>query len=201
MRLTRDGQLAVIHDATTRRTTGTRSVVANVTMERLRGLDAGYRGAAAGIPELGDVFDLTRGRALVNIEVKGSMECLPILARRIDMYEMHEWVIVSSFDPEIVRAAALPAPRVLTGLLVNDVPPDAIAAVQSAGASLLHVRYPRITADLVETLHGAGIGVLAWTVNRVRPMRRLQSLGVDTILSDNPRLLRETIAEQGGDGI
>src|SRR5690348_10884704 len=41
--LTRDGQLAVIHDGDTRRTTGAPGRVAGLTMDELRGRDAGRR--------------------------------------------------------------------------------------------------------------------------------------------------------------
>ena len=64
--LTRDGRLAVIHDAETQRTTGTAGVVAELSMSELRRLDAGrHKGpqwAGEQIPELGDVFAAVRGR-------------------------------------------------------------------------------------------------------------------------------------------
>jgi len=42
-------------------------------------------------------------------------------------------------------------------------------------------------------LRDAGLGLVAWTVNAPEEMRRLAALGVDAILSDDPRLLRETL--------
>ena len=39
--LTKDGQIAVLHDATTKRTTGVDKPVSQQTMDELKGLDAG----------------------------------------------------------------------------------------------------------------------------------------------------------------
>jgi glycerophosphoryl diester phosphodiesterase len=46
---------------------------------------------------------------------------------------------------------------------------------------------------LVDLLHQAGLGALAWTVNAPGEMRRLAALGVDAILSDDPHRLRTVV--------
>lgn len=196
--LTRDRRLAVIHDETTQRTTGVAGVVAELTMPELRRLDAGrYKGvqwAGERVPELGDVFDLARGRLLVNIEVKGGVASVPVLAERMSEHGMMESVIVSSFDVDVVKAATAQCPPLLAGLLLDRTAPNPAAAVRELGASLLHARHTQISAALVEALHRMELGVLAWTVNGPTAMRRLQGFGVDAILSDDPRLLRATIS-------
>ncbi len=195
--LTRDGFLAVIHDPATRRVTGVDGAVAALTMDELRRLDAGrHKGAAwagEGIPELGDVFALLKGRVLVNVEVKGGVEAVPVVARRVGEYDMAADVIISSFDRATVRAASsLPAgPR--TGLLSDAALPDPVAAVRAVGASLLHLEHSLVTPEVMAALRDAGLGLVAWTVNAPEEMRRLAALGIDAILSDDPRLLRETL--------
>ena len=195
--LTRDGQLAVIHDEETRRTTGASGLVANMTMDDLRRLDAGrYRGAewsGEGIPELGDVLALAYGRLLVNVEIKGGAVAAGVVARRVAEYDMARSVIISSFEPASVAAAAVLQPPLLSGLLLDRPVRDPVASATAVGAALLHVEAPFISAALVRALHQASIGVLAWTVNAPDEMRRLAALGVDAILSDEPRLLREIV--------
>ena len=58
---------------------------------------------------------------------------------------------------------------------------------------LLHVEHPYLSADLVDAVHQSGRGVVAWTVNAPDEMLRLAALGVDVILSDDPRLLRAVV--------
>ena len=195
--LTRDGRLAVIHDEETRRTTGTAGVVAELSMAELRRLDAGrHKGrhwAGEPIPELGDVFAAVRGRLLVNVEVKCGAAAVPALARCVAEHDMADAVIVSSFDPAVVRAVAALGPSLLAGLLVDRPVPDPVAAARAGGAQLLHVKHTYLTVALVDLLHQAGLGVLAWTVNAPGEMRRLAALGVDAILSDDPRRLRTVV--------
>ncbi len=195
--LTRDGFLAVIHDPTTRRVTSVDGAVAALTMDELRRLDAGrYKGVAwagEGIPELGDVFALLKGRALVNVEVKGGVEAIPMVARRVGEYNMAADVIISSFDRATVRAAADLQAGPRAGLLSDAALPDPVAAVREVGASLLHLKHSLVTLEVMAALRDARLGLVAWTVNAPEEMRRLAALGVDAILSDDPRLLRETL--------
>ncbi len=51
--------------------------------------------------------------------------------------------------------------------------------------------HPHIGALLAEpgcvaAAHSCGVAVTAWTVNRSRALRRLASLGVDTVITDVP---------------
>ncbi|HKC72598.1 MAG TPA: glycerophosphodiester phosphodiesterase family protein [Chloroflexota bacterium] len=200
--LTRDGRLAVIHDEETRRITSTAGVVAELSMSELRRLDAGrHKGqqwAGEQIPELGDVFAAVRGRLLVNVEVKCSAAAVPALARCMAEHDMADAVIVSSFDPAVVHAVgvcntSLLCPSLLAGLLVDRPVPDPVTAAREGGAQLLHVKHTYLTVALVDLLHQAGLGALAWTVNAPGEMRRLAALGVDAILSDDPRRLRTVV--------
>jgi len=130
---------------------------------------------------------------LVNVEVKSGLTTLPVLARRIAACGMADRVVVSSFDPEVVRAVGTMEPRVLTGLLLDQAEPDPIAATQEVGAALLHIAHRFITPELVGRARERGVGVLVWTVNDPAEMRCLAALDVDAILSDDPRLLRQTL--------
>jgi glycerophosphoryl diester phosphodiesterase len=108
-------------------------------------------------------------------------------------HDMADAVIVSSFDPAVVHAVAALGPSLLSGLLVDRPVPDPVTAARAGGAQLLHVKHTYLTAELVDLLHQAGLGALAWTVNAPGEMRRLAALGVDAILSDDPHRLRTVI--------
>jgi glycerophosphoryl diester phosphodiesterase len=202
--LSADGFLPVLHDAHTDRTTGLPGIVRDATMADLRRRDAGrFKGqewAGEGIPELGDVFELARGRLLVNVEVKGGLAVIPLLAQRVTEHAMEAQVVVSSFDPPVARAVAALPRFLLTGLLLEEPGPDPVAAAAEVGAMLLHVEHTYLTADLVDAIHRSGRGVVAWTVNAPDEMRRLAALGVDAILSDDPRLLHMVVGDGAADG-
>src|SRR5690606_11528357 len=74
VQMSRDGHLVVIHDPTLERTTDGSGLVAQYTLAELRRVDAGawfderFRGQR--IPTLAEVFELVRGKALLNVELK-----------------------------------------------------------------------------------------------------------------------------------
>src|SRR5918992_5358391 len=79
--MTRDGHIVVIHDATVDRTTNGSGAVSEITLDELRGFDAGYhfssdggpsrpyRGRGVRVPTLGEVLEEFPGVA-VNIDIK-----------------------------------------------------------------------------------------------------------------------------------
>jgi glycerophosphoryl diester phosphodiesterase len=52
-----------------------------------------------------------------------------------------------------------------------------------------------VTRKLVQSVHEAGRRMLVWTVNDKVTMLRLAGWGVDGIISDNTRLLVETLSK------
>jgi glycerophosphoryl diester phosphodiesterase len=59
------------------------------------------------------------------------------------------------------------------------------------GAWAAWVYHPLITRRLVEAAHGAGVAIVAWTVDDRDRAKRLAALGVDGICSNDPRLLQD----------
>jgi glycerophosphoryl diester phosphodiesterase len=62
-------------------------------------------------------------------------------------------------------------------------------AWRRSGAADATIRHSLASPALIETVHEAGGRVFAWTVNDRRTIERLRALGVDGIVSDDPRLL------------
>jgi glycerophosphoryl diester phosphodiesterase len=58
-------------------------------------------------------------------------------------------------------------------------------------------RIPIVTAGFVRAAHRAGLPVHVWTVNAESSMHELLELGVDGIMTDHPRLLRDVFAARG----
>ncbi|MDX6580914.1 MAG: glycerophosphoryl diester phosphodiesterase [Solirubrobacterales bacterium] len=57
------------------------------------------------------------------------------------------------------------------------------------GAWAVWIYHPLITRRLVAAAHEAGVQVIAWTVDEADRIDRLQTLGVDGICTNDPRLL------------
>ena len=56
--------------------------------------------------------------------------------------------------------------------------------------------YHLLSRRLVEDIHAAGKLVITWTVNEPRRMLRAADMGVDGIISDDTKLLVQTLAMQ-----
>ena len=54
-----------------------------------------------------------------------------------------------------------------------------------------------VTPSFVREMHKRDAVVMVWTINEEKDMEYLFSIGVDTIMTDNPRLLLETAKKIG----
>jgi glycerophosphoryl diester phosphodiesterase len=114
VQVTRDGIPVVFHDFTLTRLTGTRGRLADRTWAELQKL----RVRGEPIPTLAETLSLTRKRALVQIEIKKGAPLAPILAA-IRKTASTKYVILASFEPDILRQAATLAPK-LPRMLIAD---------------------------------------------------------------------------------
>ena len=112
--MTRDGELVMIHDWMLDRTTTATGRVEDVTLDEIRGVDAGSRFhpafAGARIPTTSETLDLAREAAiLMCFEVKGET---PDHFRRVadalvDLFVAKDalgWAFMSSYDHEAMAA-------------------------------------------------------------------------------------------------
>ncbi|MEP6909879.1 MAG: glycerophosphodiester phosphodiesterase [Actinomycetota bacterium] len=60
-----------------------------------------------------------------------------------------------------------------------------------AEAAATTLDYRLVTRAVVERCHSLGVAVLVWTVNDRANLRRLDGLGVDGVITDDPRIFRD----------
>jgi glycerophosphoryl diester phosphodiesterase len=197
---THDGVPVVFHDATLARLTGRRGRIAQLTREELRAV----RVQGEPIPTLAEVLALVRNRAVVQIEIKRGGPVAPVVRAVLRAHAATD-VMLASFETAIVDEARRLAPQIPRMLIAGGrgrLPAafrnrtaglvSALAALGAAGVSMDHraIRSPAFIA----ALKSRGLCVWCWTVNHPRAMLRLATWGVDAILSDNPALLKSTLA-------
>lgn len=200
LRLTRDGKFVLLHGARVSRTTDGHGNVDRMAFDALRKLDAGSwfgkEFAGEQIPTLEEALELTtRLDVWLYLGLKTGIEG-PVAFALVDALRRSrrmDRVVLLSYDPAALALLRATDPRVLTALLVGRIGPT-IGPAKRAGAQLLAPRHRRVTGRMVRRAHEAGLGVVPWTVNTRREMRRLLGLGVDGIMTDWPDRLIETIA-------
>jgi glycerophosphoryl diester phosphodiesterase len=194
-----DGELVVHHDA----------AVDGFGILARHGLPA-IRAALPSIPTLAEVLDACSG-LLVNVEIKnsphdadfdpedrGAAAVVDLLRRR----DRRDDVLVSSFHlPTVDRVHALD-PEVPTGYLVvvDPLPIPALELAHEHGHRAVHPHYAAMSeahaADAVERATALGLGLNVWTVNDPPDIVRLAELGVDSIITDTPRIARQALGRE-----
>jgi len=216
VRLTKDREVVVIHDATVDRTTDGTGRVADLTLEQIRSLDAGYRftdpdgmpsfrGRGCVVPTLDEVLSAFPAMRL-NIEAKESAVARPL----VDVVRRHgaEQRVLVAAEHEASRrdARGYPGPwgasaRQLKAFWALHWLPGGSPWAPTADIFQVpesHGRLKVVTPRFVRAAHRLGIPVQVWTVNRVEDMHRLLDLGVDGIQTDRPDLLAAVLTERVG---
>ena len=186
----------IIHDDTVERTTNGRGAVRALACARLRRLDAGawfssrFRGER--IPTLEEALECARGRCGLNIEIKEPPgRRRRAVARALKRTGFKDLVIVSSFSPLALCAARAHMPHVSLGYLASRSLRGLRAAHRAVGLHAVHPHVRLAAPRRVRLAHRLGLRVLFWTVNDVRLMRRLLTLGCDGLMTDDPALFQE----------
>jgi glycerophosphoryl diester phosphodiesterase len=212
VRLSRDGEVMVIHDADVARTTDATGPVAARTAAELAALDAGARferdGVRAfadrglGVPRLADV--LARHATITCIvELKG--DDVAIARAAVDVVRRAsalDRVCFGGFSDAVLREARAADGRVCTSAARGEIrwalyrsyvrwplgDPVYRAFQVPETARSTRVVSPRF----IDAAHRAHRLVQVWTVNDPADMRRLAGWGVDAWITDRPDLALET---------
>jgi len=211
-RLTGDGEIVCLHDATTNRTAGVDLAVADTTLARLRTLDAGaWKGgewAGEPIPTLREVIATVPPGKKLFIELKGGPEILlPLAAVLAGAGLDPDRAVILAFDAEVVAGARELLPRV-KALWITDYRKKwgisgwtpsvekVLQTLESTGANGLASRAHRaVDAAFVQALRAAGRELHVWTVDAPRIASRFLELGVDSIITNRPGWLRSRLRQ------
>ena len=193
VRVTKDGHLVVIHDETVDRTTNGHGYVKDLTFSELRRLDAGK---GERIPTLEEALRLTRGKVILQIELKVAEATEPTV-HLIEECNAEREVIITSFMHEQLRKVHDLNPALRTGALFFDVQGDICQRALDVQSEAIHVYYRNVDSGLVEDAHRRGLKVSVWNPDEVEEMRRMIGLNVDVIGTNRPDLLLNLLKEMG----
>lgn len=187
VRLSMDGHVVVIHDERVDRTTNGKGCVKDMTLDDLKGLDAGL---GEKIPTLGEVLDLVKGRAGLIVEIK-VLEAVEKVVQTIEEKRMVREAIVSSFDPHAVKRVKELNSDIKTCVLCSFHPLEAIRLTLKARAEILYLDHRYIDADAVVEAHKHGLTIYSWATDDPNEAERLIKIGVDGITTNKPDLLQK----------
>jgi glycerophosphoryl diester phosphodiesterase len=212
-RLTRDGRVVCLHDATTGRTAGIDLAVAEASFDELRRLEAGgWKGAVwhgERIPSFEEVLAQIPDGKMLFMELKSGPEIIKPLQRSLHAGGVpFERLRLLAFDSRLVAAVKEQLPGIRSCLNVDyrwslrtrswmPAKEELAATLKQSGADGLSSRArPLLDAQYVTELHRRGKEVFVWTVDSARDAGHYRDMGVDAIITNRPGRLRSTLTEQ-----
>jgi len=212
-RLTRDGRVVCLHDASTGRTAGVDLTVAEASLDELRRLDVGaWKGArwqGERIVTLEEVLSrLPAGKRLF-IELKSGPEIIGPLRRILSATTaaVEQQLRLLAFDSQLIASLKeqLPGMRAclnldyrwnLTTRSYTPSRAEIRAVLEQSGADGLSSRtHSLLDAQLITELHLSGKEIHVWTVDSLRSAGHYKGLGVDSIMTNRPGWLRERLMQ------
>jgi glycerophosphoryl diester phosphodiesterase len=228
VRLTADGHLVCVHDRTIDRTSNGEGVLSTLELSDLRSLDFGGRSNGHDPVEAPDRVSADRSEVLtlerllelvvdsqrfvrLMVETKHPTRYAGLVERTLvetlRRFGLGAWVppeqaqvTVMSFSHIALRRVRRLAPGVPLVFLMDRVPVPYRSGllprgVRIAGPGLDIVKnHPRY----VERVHGAGSRVFVWTADHHTDVELLCQLGVDAIITNRPREVRELVDRRSG---
>jgi glycerophosphoryl diester phosphodiesterase len=205
--LTKDNQIVVIHDSTTKRTGKIDLVVKETEYRQLRRLDVGTfkseKYAGEPIPLLSDIIKtIPPGRKLY-VEIKCEKEVLPILQKLITESNKKSQIVIIGFNLETVTLSKklIDVPTYWLKGTEKDketekwIPhsPQLIQKAKNNGLDGLDVHYAGVTKEFTDAVKASGQKLYVWTVDDSEEAIRLVKLGVVGITTNRPEWLRNQL--------
>ncbi len=206
--LTKDGDLAVIHDETLDRTTDGKGHVGGYTMGELKAFRAGAlfaeRWPDARIPSLKEVMEgYAEKMSLFQVEIKTDrpfildMVCRQVVDTLGD-FGIAGKTVVTSFDPYAIVAVRRISPAQKCGLISMSYKESDIRLAGELGC--WNTCIPLKTGgsrDLVGKARRLGLEVTGWLGNSVADVDTLLDWGVDSITTNFPSLVLPYLEGKG----
>jgi glycerophosphoryl diester phosphodiesterase len=195
---TRDGVVVLLHDADLMRVASDPRRLEEIDHAALREIDVGswFDPAFADerVPTLEEAIALARGRIRLNIELKLNRDDPALTRRVIEIVHREDFgssCVISSLSFDAVTEARRLAPDIPVGLIVF----QSVGNPTRMDADFLSMSAARVDRGLVRDAHRRGRAVHVWTVNDLNAVLAMLVMGVDNIITDEPRRVRGWIDE------
>lgn len=137
-----------------------------------------------------EIASAIRDRDLLDRVMVSTMEVASLEAlREIEPGLRRGWTLPHVTKDWPSKRWAAPALYGAMALLRRRLPLIVRRGIPRLGAHAIWVYHPLVTARLAQATHSAGAELIAWTVDDAARVARLIEIGVDGIVSNDPRLL------------
>ena len=197
VRVTSDGELVLVHDATLDRTAGDDTAmglgpIADLTLVQVR---AAKLNSGEPAPTLLEMYEATHTE--IQLEIKDPA-AVPLLKRFFDSRPADaERTILASFSPDALRHACELMPQIRRSIITatlsgaEDFSGGWRGLVKYSRATRVACGFEGLTKDLVSEMHASGLEVHGWPMRAPKDMQTALRVGVDGTTADDPAMARE----------
>ncbi|NCB02460.1 MAG: glycerophosphodiester phosphodiesterase, partial [Spirochaetia bacterium] len=210
--LIKSGHIVVIHDHNLLRLAHKDVIVEDLTYDELKhfiiGVSEEEREEKEHIPLLEEVLSTYKDHFYYDIELKvtnfGQQGIVGKLIDLIDLYNLKEKVIVSSFNPFIIRRWNKETHKATHSGIIYSEHSDVPKFLHKgqgrfvARPSIIKPHHQLLTKELVERYHNHNYDVVTWTVNKEEEILHALNSNVDGIISDDPLKVLDIINDVKG---
>ena len=210
IRMTKDLQLVIMHDAKVERTTEGKGVVEEMTFDEVTGLV--MKRSREKAPSTQQVMDVFKGRADVDIELEMKAGGKFYEGENMETYcrKLHDMAVATlkpgtytftSFNPKALTTMKRLFPDAPTGYIRGEaLTKDFVDTAKSLGccrvAPLMKDKKGRVTdKEIVDYAHDNGMKVTGWMVQNLETWKTAKAAGCDCTTSDHPMALIKAIKE------
>ncbi len=194
-----DGEVVVMHDSDFMKLAGDRTKIWDATQSQLAEIDIGSwfdpSFSSERVPTLKEVLELSKGKAKVVIELKYYGHDKNLEQRVVEVVEatgMVNETAIMSLKYDAVKKMRSIRPDWKIGLLST----TAIGDLTSLDTDFLAVSRGMATAGFIRRVHEANKKIYVWTINDQVSMSQMISLGVDGLITDEPEMARQVLADR-----
>ena len=198
VRQLKDNELVIMHDDNFLRTTGTDKNIYQCSSSELQS----YNQASIWLdwkkfevtPTLQHALNIMQDFEHIEVEVKAvatmtEAEKLVVELQK-QLHGFEQTAVITSFDVKIHQTLKQQYSTFKRGLLIEqDIKERAIEQALALGCCQIGWMNALATDEIIQATQQAHLNISVWTVNDVDRARHLQSLGIDGLITDFPKMM------------
>lgn len=190
IQLTKDGKIAVYHDFTI--TAHDKAhLVSNLSLTNLQSLCTDFI-----MPSLEEVCEICPQNKILNIEIKSQkLNNFTIIEQTLSVledYKLHDNVIISSFNPFVLREVKRKSPRIKLGLLWTKNDSEGWFVTHYSYYQIkpysFHANIDYINSNFAKWILDHNMQLFLYTVNTQQELHKAQEVNAHGIFTDFPTL-------------
>ena len=201
VRQLKDGELIIMHDDNFLRTTGADQALYDLNSQQLEAYNQAHiwmDWEKQLTPTLRQTLSMIHDFEHIEVEVKAvatmtEAEKLVVELQK-QLHGFEQTAVITSFDLKIHQALKQQYSIFKRGLLVeDDIKYQAIEQALELGCCQIGWMNQLATDEMIQATQHAHLKVSVWTVNDVERAKHLQSLGIDGLITDFPKMMLEQL--------